>query len=60
VSSEVINLYVKRREREREEQSTSQVWACLCGSTDFHLAADGRVLCAGCEGVLDNMRWIWT
>lgn len=60
--SEVIDLNARRMEKAVQEgDGTTEVVrliACMrCSSSEFRLAWDGRVVCAGCCCEVSGCRW---
>lgn len=44
----VANLWVARRERQRELDASGQIWECLCGSQTFLWYRTSGLRCTEC------------
>lgn len=48
-SAQVINLWVKRRERKRDADENQLIWVCTCGSRVFNWYRVHGLKCANCD-----------
>jgi uncharacterized OB-fold protein len=54
--AKIINLWVKRRERERERDASALIWKCACGSTAFNWYRLYGLRCDNCNAVVKPPR----
>jgi uncharacterized OB-fold protein len=47
-TARIINLWVKRREKEREADESEMIWECTCGSTVFNWYRMHGLRCDAC------------
>lgn len=47
-SAEIVNLYVKRRERARDQEENELIWLCSCGSRVFNWYRVHGLRCGNC------------
>lgn len=46
--AQVINLWVRRTERERERAEGQEIWTCMCGWRFFEILRGKGPVCAKC------------